>query len=115
MPKRPTLVPRLLPAFRHGGESGYEARSGFRPGHFSADQTCTSALAINNAHSVVDINLVRQALSEKLAITGLTKFTRFETLYVILLNIHKRLPKQRCSSHFARPEEKGARQIINGY
>ena len=32
--------------------------------------------------------------------------TRFETLYVILLNIHKRLPKQRCSPHFARPEEK---------
>ena len=24
-------------------------------------------------------------------------FTRFETLYVILLNIHMRLPKQRCS------------------
>ena len=38
--------------------------------------------------------------------TGLTKFTRFETLYVILLNIHKTLPKQRCSSHFARPKEK---------
>ena len=29
-----------------------------------------------------------------------------ETVYVILLNIHKRLPKPRCSSHFARPEEK---------
>ena len=27
------------------------------------------------------------------ACTGLTKFTRFETLYVILLNIHKTLPK----------------------
>ena len=38
--------------------------------------------------------------------TGLTKFTHFETLYVILLNIHKRLPKQRCSSHFERPEGK---------
>ena len=38
--------------------------------------------------------------------TGLTNFTRFETLYVILLNIHKRLLKQRCSSHFARPKEK---------
>ena len=25
--------------------------------------------------------------------TGLAKFTQFDTLYVILLNIHKRLPK----------------------
>ena len=31
---------------------------------------------------------------------------RFETVYVILLNIHKRLPMQRCSSHFATPEKK---------
>ena len=37
---------------------------------------------------------------------GETKFTRFETVYVILLNIHKRLLKQRCSSHFLRPEKK---------
>ena len=43
-------------------------------------------------------SLVRQATP--------TRFTRFETFYVILLNIHKRLPKQRCSSHFIRTEEK---------
>ena len=38
--------------------------------------------------------------------TRTSKFTRFETVYVIMLNIRKRLPKQRCSTHFARPEEK---------
>ena len=46
------------------------------------------------------------SFSESHYALGLTKFTRFETLYVILLNIHKTLPKQRCSSHFARPKEK---------
>ena len=44
----------------------------FMPGHFSADQTCTSActLGINNTHGVVDIKVVSQAFFEKLAITG---------------------------------------------
>ena len=37
--------------------------------------------------------------------TGLTKFTLFETVYVILLNIHKMQPnqrRQRCLPHFVR-------------
>ena len=34
-------------------------------------------------------------------------------LYVILLIIHKWLPKQRCSSHFIRPEKKKRKYCIH--
>ena len=34
-------------------------------------------------------------------------------VYVISLNIHKRLPKQRCSPHFVRPEGKKKGDLLH--
>ena len=62
----------------------------------------------------IDQSETKSKMRQKNAPARALGLTKFETLYVVLLNIHKRLPKQRCSSHFARPEEKKGQYTFPG-